>query len=51
MSDIKTVTLTVRLTPALRELLGRAAQTEERTMSDLARRIIAQWLRRQQPKR
>jgi predicted HicB family RNase H-like nuclease len=42
--DRKTHNLLVRVTPELRERLNRAAQTEQRSTSNLIRLILTEWL-------
>ena len=44
--DNKTIHLGVRIDPATREKLQQAADREGRTLSDMARRILAAALRR-----
>ena len=47
---MKSETFTVRLEPEAKAALERMAAIEGRTLSDVARRIIADWLKRRQPR-
>ena len=46
MPTTTTATLTLRLPASTLDALRRAAEDEDRPMSSLARRIIAEWLRK-----
>jgi predicted transcriptional regulator len=46
MAQTATETLHIRMAPELRTALERAARAEDRPVSWLARRIIADWLKR-----
>lgn len=53
MPCMATQTFSIRLADEVREALARAAQAEDRPVSSMARKIIMDWLRKQQkaPKR
>ena len=43
---VKTDPIGIRLDPAERDALERAAASDDRTMSALARKVLADWLRK-----